>query len=124
MRYIIALAALLLALPAYAVDVEFTLSWDAPTEGGPVDDYAVVCTDSSGATIVDQATAETSLTAAATVAEGAGECSLIARGPGGESDPVTAAFSVEVTAPPGPPQNFQITLDCTVVDGEVVCEQV
>jgi hypothetical protein len=37
---------------------------------------------------------------------------------------VVAAWSISVELPPGPPTNFQITLDCSVVEGVVLCEQV
>lgn len=123
----LAFLAVLISIPlqAKAADVEFTLSWSAPITGGPVDSYSAVCVDSEGATVLDVATADTSAAGNATdVAEGAGTCSVVAIGPGGTSEPALAAFSIGVTLPPGPPQDFTITLQCTVTDGVAVCEQV
>lgn len=124
--FLAAMVALFILAPAaHAADVDFALAWDAPAAGGPVTDYRATCTDSAGATVLDVTTAGLTAAASATgVAEGAGTCSLVARGPGGESAPVVASWSISVILPPGVPSNFRITLDCTVVDGTVVCEQV
>lgn len=117
--------AILFSIPAQAADVDFTLTWSAPTTGGPVDSYAATCTDSAGTTVLDVATATTAAAGnAQNVAEGAGSCSVVAIGPGGTSTPAVAAFSIGVTLPPGPPQDVTITLQCTVADGVAVCEQV
>lgn len=115
----------LIARPVFAADMDLTLTWGPPAAGGPVTDYQATCTDAAGTVILDVVTAETTAAATASgVAEGAGSCSLIARGPGGESAPVVATWSISVELPPGPPTNFQITLDCSVVEGVVLCEQV
>ena len=115
----------LLSIPAHAADVAFSLSWSPPVTGGPVESYAASCVDSGGTNVLSVATATTTAAGSAQgVAEGAGSCSLIAIGPGGTSAPVVAAFSITVTAPPGPPTDFTITLQCTVVEGVAVCEQV
>lgn len=125
MRYLIAGLLLLVSSIASAATVQFTLSWEAPTTGGPVTEYAAVCTDASGATVLDVLTTETSAEAITDgVAEGQGECLVTAIGPGGSSEAVAAAFSIGITAPPGPPTNFQIVLECEIVDGAVSCEQV
>lgn len=115
----------LIARPVFAADVDLTLTWGPPSAGGPVTDYRAICTASDGAVILDVVTADTTAAGSALgVAEGAGTCSVVARGPGGESAPVVAGWSISVELPPGPPTNFTITLDCTVVEGVVVCEQV
>ncbi len=125
MRYAVLLAGFLLSCTLHAATVDFSLSWDAPITGGPVTDYRAVCTDSAGATVLDAVTAGTTATGTAfDVPPGAGSCSVVARGPGGESDAVVAGWSLDVTAPPGSPTNFTITLNCSVVDGSVSCEQV
>lgn len=125
MRYLIAGLLLCLSSVAMAANVEFNLSWSAPGTGGPVTDYHAVCVDSAGATVLDAVTASTSASGTASnVPSGVGSCSVVARGPGGESEAVTASWSLDITAPPGPPTNFTITLNCSVVDGSVVCEQV
>ena len=125
MRYALMLAGLLLSGLAHAATVDFSLSWTAPTTGGPVTDYRAVCVDSAGGTVLDAVTAGTTVTGTAfDVPPGAGSCSVTARGPGGESDAVVAGWSLDITAPPGAPTNFTITLDCSVVDGSVSCEQV
>lgn len=123
--FIVGAVALAFTYTAQAADVDLSLAWDPPIAGGPVTDYRATCTDSGGAVILDTVTAGTTATGSATnVAEGAGSCSVVARGPGGESPPAVAAWSISIQLPPGVPENFRITLSCSVVSGSVVCEQV
>jgi len=125
MRALLLAVLILFAAPTLAADVGITLSWSAPTTGGPVDSYAVTCTDAAGTQVLATTTTTLSAAGSATgVSEGQGSCALTAIGPGGQSAPVIASWSISVELPPGPPSNFQITLDCMVVDGVVVCEQV
>lgn len=125
MRYALILAGLLLSGLSHAATVQFSLTWDAPATGGPVTEYAAVCTDSAGATVLDVVTTTTSAEAVTDgVAAGQGECLVTAIGPGGSSEPVSAAFVLGITAPPGPPTNFRIELECEIADGVVSCEQV
>jgi hypothetical protein len=119
----------LVSIPAMAADVQAQLQveWSAPTDGGPVADYAVACT---GSFPVDATTVGLSYTSAAIpVTDGqtlAGECVVTARNAEGATSSPSIAYSttIGVNLPPGAPQNVTITLNCVVVDGTATCEQV
>lgn len=127
--------AVLISIPVMAAEVELTLDWAAPVDGGPVDGYAVTCT---GDIPVDESTAETSLTASGQFDSGtvSGNCEV--RAFNQQIDPVTSeiftqfgpaaaasySFALDITAPPGAPTNFTISFECSAVDGVVTCEQV
>lgn len=115
----------LIAAPAMAAEVEITLDWWAPIDGGPVAGYAVACT---GDIPVDQSTAQTSLTASGEFDSGtvAGNCEVRAFNAAGFGPAAAASYSLtlDVTLPPGAPTNFTISFECSVLDGVVSCEQV
>lgn len=110
---------------AQAAEVALTLEWAAPSDGGPADGYAVVCT---GDIPVDESTAATSLTASGEFDSGtvAGDCEVRAFNAAGFGPAASASYALtlDVMVPPGAPTNFTISFECTVVDGVAVCEQV
>jgi hypothetical protein len=106
---------------------QMTINWNAPITGGPVDDYALTCTGSFPIDTITTGTSHTSAPIDVTNGQQlSGSCSLTARNAIGASPAATAdyLYSVAVSVPPGPPTDFTITLDCTMVDGVVSCEQV
>lgn len=107
--------------------VELRLAWDAPTTGGPVADYDLVCTGDIPASAVTLQTEYTAGPATFTGGTISGDCRIAARGPGGTGPAVEVAwsYSIDIVPPaPGPVENFRITLDCTIAEGTVTCEQV